>query len=238
MLHYYCNNSFIVLILQYIAVCTNYTIMNKRKHFILMADVKDSRLKKGNKLMNDLKSVVSKTSAEYKSSFVSPITITLGDEFQSIVKSLSEGIDIVFNMEEYRIQNQIDFELRYVIYQGEIDTTLNTKIAHEMVGEGLTNARESLQELKKKNQNYYVYLDNQTKSKYLNQLFFLYHSEVKDWRKKDYEVISYFLAGKDYRQIAEIISRDASSVWRKERTLKMKEYFTLKELIKNLAYEL
>ena len=211
--------------------------MNKEKHYILMADVKDSRRKKGNKLMNDLKSVVNETSVDYKSSFVSPITITLGDEFQSIVKSLSEGLDIVFNMEEYRIHNQIDFELRYVIYQGEIDTAINTTVAHEMVGEGLTNARETLQGLKKKNQNYYIYLDNQTKSKYLNQLFFLYHSEVSGWHKKDYEVIGYFLAGKDYRQIAKIINRDASSVWRKERTLKMKEYFTLKELIKTLAYE-
>lgn len=211
--------------------------MNKNKHYILMADVKSSRLKKGNELMNSLKSVVNETSVEYKSSFVSPITITLGDEFQSIVKTLSEGIEIIFNMEEYRIHNQIDFELRYVIYQGEIDTTINTTVAHEMVGEGLTNARESLQELKKMNQNYYVYLDNQTKSKYLNQLLFLYHSEVSSWRKKDYEVISYFLAGKNYRQIAKIINRDASSVWRKEKTLKMKEYFTIKELIKNLAYE-
>jgi hypothetical protein len=203
-----------------------------------MADVKDSRLKKGDKLMSDFKSVVNEASIEYKSSFVSPITITLGDEFQSIVKTLSEGINIVLNMEEYRIYKQIDFELRYVIYQGEIDTEINTTIAHEMVGEGLANARETLQMLKKMNQNYYVYLENHTKSKYLNQLLFLYHSEVNSWRKKDYEIISYFLAGNNYRQIAKMINHDASSVWRKERTLKMKEYFTIKELIKNLAYEL
>lgn len=202
-----------------------------------MADVKDSRLKKGNELMSSLKSVVNETAVEYKSSFLSPITITLGDEFQSIVKTLLEGIDIIFNMEEFRIHHQIDFELRYVIYEGTIDTKINTTVAHEMVGEGLTNARESLQELKKMNQNYYVYLDNQKKSKYLNQLLFLYHSELSNWRKKDYNVISYFLAGKNYRQIAKIINRDASSVWRKERTLKMKEYVTIKELIKNLANE-
>lgn len=211
--------------------------MNKSRQYILMADVKDSRLKKGNELMSSLKSVVNETAVEYKSSFLSPITITLGDEFQSIVKTLLEGIDIIFNMEEFRIHHQIDFELRYVIYEGTIDTKINTTVAHEMVGEGLTNARESLQELKKMNQNYYVYLDNQKKSKYLNQLLFLYHSELSNWRKKDYNVISYFLAGKNYRQIAKIINRDASSVWRKERTLKMKEYVTIKELIKNLANE-
>lgn len=211
--------------------------MNKSRQYILMADVKDSRLKKGNELMSSLKSVVNETAVEYKSSFLSPITITLGDEFQSIVKTLLEGIDIIFNMEEFRIHHQIDFELRYVIYEGTIDTKINTTVAHEMVGEGLTNARESLQELKKMNQNYYVYLDNQKKSKYLNQLLFLYHSELSNWRKKDYNVISYFLAGKNYRQTAKIINRDASSVWRKERTLKMKEYVTIKELIKNLANE-
>ena len=208
------------------------------KQYILMADVKSSRLKKGNELMSSLKNVVNETAVTYKSSFVSPLTITLGDEFQSIVKTLSEGIEIIFYMEEFRIHHQIDFELRYVIYEGTIDTKINTKVAHEMVGEGLTNARESLQELKKMHQNYYVYLDNQTKSKYLNQLLFLYHSELSNWRKKDYEVISHFLEGKNYRQIAKIINRDASSVWRKERTLKMKEYLTIKELIKNLAYEL
>lgn len=212
--------------------------MKSMNHFILMADVVKSRLKKGTDLMDGLKSIVNETSVEYQSSFDSPLTITLGDEFQSIVKTLPEGLDIIFRMEEFRIHKKIDFELRYVLYQGKIDTEINTTIAHEMVGEGLTNARDTLQKLKKMNQNYFVYLDNQAKSKYLNQLLFLYHSEVKNWRKTDYETISYFLQGKNYRQIAKIIDRDDSSVWRKEKTLKMKEYFTIKELIKNLAYDL
>lgn len=211
--------------------------MASNYYYILMADIVESRSKDGSELMEGFKYMVEETTVQYKPKFLSPLTITLGDEFQSIVQSLQDGIDLIFKIEEYRIRKKYNFELRYVINYGKIDTPINTEIAHEMLGEGLTDAREALKKLKRKDQNYMVLLKNKKLADYLNQLLFIYHSIISHWNKKDYEIISYFMQVKDYKIVADLAERDVSSAWRKQKTLRMKEYFTIKNLIQSMTYE-
>ena len=211
--------------------------MNKENHYIFMADIIKSRSREGSELMEGFRYMVEETKVQYKPKFISPLTITLGDEFQSIVQSLQDGIDMIFKIEEYRIRKKYNFELRYVINYGKIDTPINTEIAHEMLGEGLTEAREALKNLKRKDQNYMVFLKDKKLTDYLNQLFFIYHSIISHWSRKDYEIIGYFMQLKDYKKVAEWAGRDVSSAWRKQKTLRMKEYFTIKNLIQSMTYE-
>lgn len=211
--------------------------MTSNYYYILMADIVESRSREGSNLMEGFKYMVEETTVQYKPKFISPLTITLGDEFQSIVQSLQDGIDMIFNIEEYRIRKKYNFELRYVINYGKIDTPINTEIAHEMLGKGLTEAREALKNLKHKDQNYMVLLNDKKLADYLNQLFFICHSIISHWSKKDYDIISYFLRERDYKKVAELAGRDVSSAWRKQKTLRMKEYFTLKNLILSMTYE-
>jgi hypothetical protein len=55
--------------------------------FILMADIIGSRKKQGKELMNAFSHLTSLVSIQRKNCFLSPITITLGDEFQCVVKN-------------------------------------------------------------------------------------------------------------------------------------------------------
>lgn len=59
------------------------------------------------------------------------------------------GIKIILFIEEYILQNNIGFKLRYVLLSGKIETPVNHKIAYGMIGEGLTKARETINYLKK-----------------------------------------------------------------------------------------
>lgn len=56
--------------------------------------------------MEDFKLLVNKIKNEKAGSFLSPQTITLGDEFQSIVTNLKDGIDIIIYIEETVIKEQ------------------------------------------------------------------------------------------------------------------------------------
>ncbi|MCF8333344.1 MAG: SatD family protein [Bacteroidales bacterium] len=141
-----------------------------------MADIIKSRSREGSELMKGFRYMVEETTVQYKSKFISPLTITLGDEFQSIVQSLQDGIDLIF-------------------------------------------------------------LKDKKLTDYLNQLFFIYHSIISHWSRKDYEIIGYFMQLKDYKKVAEWAGRDVSSAWRKQKTLRMKEYFTVKNLIQSMTYE-
>lgn len=62
---------------------------------------------------------------------------------------IHSAVSIIISMEEQLIDQGNPFQLRYVLNQGEITTEINQKIAYEMLGSGLTEAREQLDTYKK-----------------------------------------------------------------------------------------
>lgn len=112
------------------------------KHFILMSDVIGSGQKNQALLMQNFKETVSKINHDYENSLLSPLTITLGDEFQGLTKDLETALNIIIALEEQIIIQGFDFQLRYVLIYGDIETNINKRIAYEMLGEGLRDARD------------------------------------------------------------------------------------------------
>jgi hypothetical protein len=207
------------------------TIDNKARYYILMADVINSRVLEGGKMMQDLKTLVSVFSKQNKNEFLSPMTITLGDEFQAIVKNLAGGIQLLVKLEEKIIEQALNLKLRYVLTLGEIDTPINKDYAHEMYGEGFIRAREKLNESKEKDRRFYFELGNQ-QSKLFDNIFFLYSSLVDNWKLDDYRLIHCFLQEKDYYVVSKKLDINRGTVWKKERSLNIQQYFAIKEVIK------
>ena len=114
----------------------------ERQYDILMADVIRSRNQDGERLMQDLEKLVEEVAKINPARFLSPMTITLGDEFQAVVRSAVDAVEIMFSLEEQRIMLQLPLKLRYVLHRGVIETPINAKSAHGMLGKGLTQARE------------------------------------------------------------------------------------------------
>jgi len=112
--------------------------MKKKQHIILMADIMQSRKGDQNELMSKFKKLTDEVNADNRSSLLSPITITLGDEFQCIPINVSTATAIILQLEEKLIVARASFKLRYVLYEGPIDTPINKDIAYGMLGEGLT----------------------------------------------------------------------------------------------------
>jgi len=78
----------------------------------------------------------------YRSDLVSPLTITLGDEFQGLVRTSADA---------FRIANDLRLDLlirnipcRFVIGQADIETPVNPNAAWNMLGAGLSDARDRL----------------------------------------------------------------------------------------------
>lgn len=203
------------------------------KYFILMADVANSSELKGEQVIIYLKKMVQTVGKENENLFLSPMTITLGDEFQSVVKSLSDAIDILFSLEETTISLGIDIKLRYVLNYGEIDTPINPEYAHEMLGKGLTEARKLLNKLKD-TENRFNFNNSVPYFELLNNGFIILSSFVDDWKHKDFPIVSEFLKEKDYKEVADTLGKDRGYIWRKERSLKIEPYFASKYLIKSI----
>lgn len=200
-----------------------------------MADIVKSSAKPGKSVMREFKKLVETTNAQFKQQLLSPLTITLGDEFQGVVNALPHAIEIIFFLDEKILSEGYKLELRYVINYGKIDTAINPERAYEMLGSGLTHARELLERSKEKKIK--VQLDGlkERKNRELNLAFSLYQSIVEDWPLKDHKAVSKFIELKDYKLVAKSMKKDISTAWRKERTLKMKAYFDVKSLITSMA---
>jgi hypothetical protein len=204
------------------------------KHFIYMADVIDSRNQHSAKLMKQFKELVNEINAEHETSLLSPLTITLGDEFQGVASSFKDLIRIVLKIEERIIQKELNFKLRHVLYFGEIKTPLNKESSHAMLGEGLTSARSALEDLKKsRNNRFFIEIHDKLKSKIFNDILFVLQFLVDDWKKTDYALISEFIEHEDYKKVASVLKKDVSLMWKREKTLRMREYSALKRAILN-----
>jgi len=206
-----------------------------KSYNIIMADIISSRqIDKKDDFMGQFKELTNLVNKEFKNQIISPLTITLGDEFQGIVKNPKSLFELLFFLEESIIVNQYHFKLRYSIVYGEIDTKINEKIAYEMYGLGLTKAREALKTLKETGDNYFIHLNN-TKDLQLRLCMKLYQSIKEDWKTSEYEIVSAFLEKDDYKDVKEMgLYKTRSGAWKKRKSLQIEEYTIIKKLILNI----
>lgn len=205
------------------------------KYPILMADIVDSRKANQTLLIDELRKVVHFINNKWGASIVSPLTITLGDEFQGVIKDIESCYRLIFDMEEFILANPSGIKLRYVMNYGNIDTPINRNVAYEMLGDGLTLAREELNKLKSSSNRFRILsVKNEQATVVMNDLFLLYGSYVDSWKMKEYQIVAEFLKNNDYKAVADKLNMNKSSTWRRYKTLYIEEYNTTKELILTL----
>lgn len=198
---------------------------------ILMADIVGSSGRKGKALMANFKKVVEEVNDKNGPRILSPLTITLGDEFQGVVKNAQAALQIIFDMEKELMVLKSPFKLRYVIQEGEIQTPLNKKTAHEMLGPGLTDARERLTSLKTSKNRFQVTLENKDAAENLNLLFVIFQGITDQWTAAQQKVVATFLDLDDYRKVADKLKKDPTAIWRRRRSLMIEEFNSVKRLM-------
>jgi len=110
-------------------------------HVVVMGDIIESQKALSVSMLHlDLNDAVDRANSEF--ALASPLTITLGDEFQGLCGSLSDGLTIVRWMRSTLLHQGV--RCRFVLGLVQIETAVNDKIAWNMMGPGLAEARERL----------------------------------------------------------------------------------------------
>lgn len=142
----------------------------------------------------------------------------------------------MIDLEEFIIENNYNIKLRYVVNYGKIDTAINKKIAYEMLGEGLTNARLIINKMKTSSLRFNFKIDNLEKESIINNSFVIFQSIVDGWKiDKDYELITNFLKYKDYKIVAEKMNKERSLMWKREKSLNLNSYNSVKEILEKIT---
>lgn len=85
----------------------------------------------------------------HQQKIVSPLTITLGDEFQGLCRTLVDSLKIVQQVRWTLLKEGI--ECRFVVGLAALSTPVNTQTAWNMMGVGLAQAREKLEQKREAN---------------------------------------------------------------------------------------
>ena len=208
--------------------------MPKKQHSypIFMGDVVNSSDYDGEVLSKGLKELVESTNKKFSKDILSPLTITLGDEFQGILSSVSSGIDLLFHLEEELLRTEPDFKLHYVLLLGEIETEINPDIAYEMMGKGLTEARKMLSSKKRNRKRFRFKLQNKEQTEQLSKIFEVLDTIILNWKKEDYPLILDMINNDNNSEVGDLHDKNRDQIWKRRKTLMINEYNLLKDFIK------
>ena len=193
--------------------------------FIRSDEESSSRL-----LLRDLVDWVNKI---YSESILSPFVVTGGYDFQGIISTTVKGIDIILALEEYIIEEKLNFKLMYVLYTKELTYSATDDDTYETMSEGLTEAKQRLDEIKKEKDRFMILGDTNQ----LNKMMRITQHFIDGWYPKDRATVAGFLQGRDYKEMSKLQNKDSSSLWRKRKSLAIDEYLMCKEMIHHLIGE-
>lgn len=203
------------------------------RNWILMGDIVESSNADQLILQREFARLIRRVNEDYSNSFESPLTITLGDEFQGVVRSSKEAAEVVIALEEYRWDLELEIVIRYSLGLGEITTPINPEIAYGMLGPGLSEVREALVEMKQEEDRMMISGQFDTKSQLaLSMNIFLEKQE--EWKWRDREIISGYFTYRDYKKVAEVMGKDVSLIWRRFKSLGFESYRKRKKLVRLL----
>ncbi len=110
---------------------------------VLMGDLVKSRSARSTPLLHRVfNDAIEVFNREHRATIVSPLTITLGDEFQGLAQDLSAAFDLVHTMRLYFLERSID--CRFIVGRAVLETEVNPNRAWNMMGTGLSEARTLL----------------------------------------------------------------------------------------------
>jgi len=143
---------------------------------------------------------------------VSPLTITLGDEFQGLSKTLVDGLSMVRGLRLQLLTEHV--ECRFAIGVVEIQTPVNVDRAWNMMGPGLAQTREKLNEKRSDTCYRFALADHPAIESTLDALGAGLTAIERRWTITQLEDISASLAGATAHEIAKRRNVSAHSVYK------------------------
>jgi hypothetical protein len=201
---------------------------------ILMGDVVGSSSLDSTFVQESLQEMVQAMNKDHKASILSPLTITLGDEFQGICADSVHGVNLLLEFELYRLEHQLPYQLHFVLLEGSIDTEINKETAYGMLGSGLTEARELLSSKKRDRNRFEVLLKDELMAVQLSRLFSVLDGISESWKVSDFPLILDMLKQSNNQMVADQHQKTRAQIWKRRKTLQVEHYRTIQEVILDL----
>jgi hypothetical protein len=158
-------------------------------HAVVMGDLVDSQSARSiEDLYRHFNDAIDDANRSYQKDIASPLTITLGDEFQGLCSSLSIGMDIIRSIRSILIEKSI--ECRFAVGLTSIRTPMNTEKSWNMMGFGLAETRHQLNN--KQDENAYRFqIPDELTAPLLNTIGLSLTLVEGEWTERQKEVLAH-----------------------------------------------
>ncbi len=197
-----------------------------QNHHILMGDVTGSSRLNSSDVAYTVTQATKIANGQMKDKILSPLTVTLGDEFQGVIASATDTLKTILMLRNRIYEHKLP-DLHFSWVYGPIETAINPEIAHGMLGPALTKARKNLTRKDRMRPQVQVDLGDNNFSTILNNTLLAMMDISGRWKSKDALLISDFLHGIEVKNIAARHDRDTSSIYRRRETLMIDAYMAL-----------
>lgn len=208
-------------------------------YIAIIGDIKNSK-KIHNRLevQSKLQKILDKINIKYENHIASKFMITLGDEFQGLLKAGENLMEIISEIEG----EMYPIKLRFGIGVGEINTEINKDIPLGADGPAYYNARKAIElirnnENKSKSPNPNIKLVVEGKynnsTELINTIFSLLSTIENKWTDRQREIIYDYISHKDNQsKVAERLSITQSSV---QKSLSKANFYAYEDAINTVS---
>ncbi len=177
-------------------------------YLIIIADIVESKkIRQRKKFQNEFMNLINDLNMEYKDKIVSPLTITLGDEFQGMLNSAASLFLIIHKIQSFF--NGITF--RFALSVGGISTKINHKSAIGMDGMGFHQARTAMENNKREKRNF-SYHGGQPEALLIDNMLKWMDHATKKWKPEKWKTVLLKQQGKSQKDIVKQINISQSAI--------------------------
>jgi hypothetical protein len=181
-------------------------------HLVLIGDIIGSKKIPGREnFQRAFQKNVQRINNEYRNLFLSPLTVTLGDEFQGVLKNADTMFLLMHSLQVTLSKQLQGFALRFSIGYGGIDTDINPENAIGMDGSAFHFAREGI-ELSKQQERWYYFKSELPENEIINDLLNFVDITIKTWNTKRIEILYHYRRGLNQKQICNLVGISQSAV--------------------------
>jgi predicted DNA-binding protein YlxM (UPF0122 family) len=158
------------------------------KYIVIIGDIIGSKEISNRKSIQKLfADVLQEPSKIYTKTIISPLTLTIGDEFQAVLSNAEN----LFQMMAFIEHKMRKISLRYGLGIGEIDTEINRQSAIGMDGPAFHFARQAVEIARKEEKIYHFKCKNKSAEDRINILMNWLDLYLKKWTDQKKEILYY-----------------------------------------------
>jgi len=158
----------------------------RRNYFVIIGDIIQSRgLRDRQNVQESFKAALKSAQRTYGQSIVSPLTLTIGDEFQAVLRDAQNFFAIINHLKE----NLPAIGFRYGLGVGEIRTALNRSAAIGMDGPAFYFARQALEQARQEGRRFVFVCDTPKVQARIDLLLHWIDAVTASWSKEKEQIL-------------------------------------------------